>query len=285
MREFLQCSIAWLCCAVAFAQTAPAAGQGDYRKNLTFEGPITGNQITYTLYLPPGFSPDRGPYPLIVFLHGAGGANASPQVIESYETARKAGKIRDSIIVFPEKYPGTVWRDGAREKMPETNVLKELLPHLEKKYAVSKNRSQRTVMGFSMGAAGALYWGAKYLDQFSTAVALDSGGGTSTTDPGARNFVPEYAKNPEKVRESLRIRLVQGALNTRGFRAALDDLKIPYSYEQLPRDAASYPASSSCLSKKDPSKKFLHNPACLVAGAWGQATWEFIGESHAKEQQ
>ena len=57
-----------------------------------------------------------------------------------------------------------------RENDP--NILKELLPNLEKKYALTNNRNQRTIMGFSMGAAGSIYWGATSL--FSTTVSLDA---------------------------------------------------------------------------------------------------------------
>ena len=78
--------------------------QGQYQKNLTYKGPVTGDEIIYTLYLPPGYAKDKGPYPLIIFLHGAGGGNASSQVMQSYEAARKAGKIGDFVVVFPEKY-------------------------------------------------------------------------------------------------------------------------------------------------------------------------------------
>ena len=136
--------------------------QGQYQKNLTYKGPVTGDEIIYTLYLPPGYAKDKGPYPLIIFLHGAGGGNASSQVMQSYEAARKAGKIQDFVVVFPEKYGGTVWRNGAKGKRPETNVLKELLPYLENEYALTRNRGARTIMGFSMGAAGSIYWGAKH---------------------------------------------------------------------------------------------------------------------------
>ena len=163
------------------------------------------------------------PYPLIIFLHGAGGGNALPsEVMQSYEAARKAGKIQDFVVVFPEKYGGTVWRNGAKGKRPETNVLKELLPYLEKRYALTQDRRQRTIMGFSMGAAGSIYWGAKHLDIFSTAVALDAGGGTSFTDPEARNYVPEYGKKTKAIQKRLKLRLVQGGLNTRKFRDSLD---------------------------------------------------------------
>ena len=269
--------------ATAHGQDDAATHEGQYKKNLTYKGPITGDEITYTLYLPPEHSKEKGPYPLIVFLHGAGGGNASSEVLQSYEAARKTGAIQDSIIVFPEKYPGTVWRDGARDKNPETNVLKELLPHLQKKYGASDKRDQRTIMGFSMGAAGAIYWGAKHLEFFSVSVALDAGGGTSTTDSSARNFVPEYAQKTAEIQQSLKLRIVQGGLNTRKFRASLDDLKITYDFEQLPRGVDDYPAGSSCLNKKDPSKKFLHNPACMTTGKWGHATWAFI-EEHTRSE-
>ena len=270
----ITCAIFGFC--VMQAQTESGAHQGRYQKNLTYKGPVTGDEIIYTLYLPPGHGKNKAPCPLIVFLHGAGGGNASSQVMQSYEAARKAGKIGDFAVVFPEKYGGTVWRDGAKDKRPETNVLKELLPYLEKEHGLTQDRSQRTIMGFSMGAAGSIYWGAKHLDIFSTAVALDAGAGTSFTDPKARNYVPEFGKKTQAIRESLKLRLVQGGLNTRKFRESLDQLKISYDYFQLPKEVAAYPAGSSCLSRKDPSRIFLHNPACMIEGTWGVETWAFI---------
>ena len=86
-----------------------------------------------------------------------------------------------------------------RKTGPETNILKELLPNLEKEYALTNNRNQRTIMGFSMGAAGSIYWGAKYLSLFSTTVSLDAGGGTSFTDPKARNCMcPSTEQKPKQ---------------------------------------------------------------------------------------
>jgi hypothetical protein len=246
------------------AQAESDVHQGQYQKNLKYKGPVTGDEIIYTLYLPPGHAKDKGPYPLIVFLHGAGGGNASSQVMQSYEDARKAGKIGNFAVVFPEKYGGTVWRDGAKDKRPETNVLKELLPHLEKEHALTRDRSQRTIMGFSM--------------------ALDAGGGTSFTDPQARNYVPEYGKKTKAIQETLKLRLVQGGLNTKKFRDSLDQLKISYDYFQLPKDIAAYPAGSCCLNKKDPTRKFLHNPTCMTEGAWGVATWAFIEKNTLREK-
>ena len=88
------------------AQADPGVHQGQYQKNLTYKGPVTGDEIIYTFYLPPGYAKEKGPYPIIVFLHGAGGGNASSQVIQSYEAARKAGW--SSILVAEENGPD--WR-------------------------------------------------------------------------------------------------------------------------------------------------------------------------------
>ena len=269
---------------VQSAQAGSGIHAGRYQKNLKYKGLITGDEIIYTLYLPPGYAKEKGPYPLIVFLHGAGGGNASTQVMQSYELAREAGKIGDFTVVFPEKYGGTVWRDGARGKRPETNILKELLPYLEKEHTLTQDRRARTVMGFSMGAAGSIYWGAKHLDIFSTAGGLDAGGGTSFTDPQARNYVPEYGKKTKAIQESLKLRLVQGGLNTKKFRDSLDQLKISYDYFQLPGDIAAYPAGSCWLNKKDPTRKFLPNPICMTENVWGMATWAFIEKNTFKEK-
>ena len=37
--------------------------QGKYQKNLTYQGPKTGDEIIYTLYLPPGYDQRKGHYP------------------------------------------------------------------------------------------------------------------------------------------------------------------------------------------------------------------------------
>ena len=98
----------------------------------------------------PGTRQRQGALSAHRFLHGAGGGNASSQVMQVTKSPARRARL-DFVVVFPEKYGGTVWRDGAKDKRPETSVLKELLPHLEKEHALSRDRGARTIMGFSMG--------------------------------------------------------------------------------------------------------------------------------------
>ena len=71
MKFLLILTFAALGLWVMQAQAEPGVHQGQYQKNLTYKGPVTEDEIIYTLYLPPGHAKDKGPYPLIVFLHGA----------------------------------------------------------------------------------------------------------------------------------------------------------------------------------------------------------------------
>ncbi len=274
-RQFsVTMAVAIFLLSASFAQDD--SHEGAYHKNLKYTGPVTGDEILYTLYLPRSHRKGAGTYPLVIFLHGAGGGNSSFEVMQSYEAARQSGLIGDAIFLFPEKYGGTAWRDGVKGKNAETNVLRELLPYLEKEYGATSDREQRTIMGFSMGAAGSIFWGGKYPELFSTVVALDAGGGNSVSDPTMRNYIPEYIENTETIRSSVKIRLVQGGLNTKNFQETLKELAIPFDLEYLPNAASDYLENSCCLNKKDPSKKFLHNPKCMTEGEWGKRTWEFI---------
>ena len=134
---------------------------------------------------------------------GQEGAIASSQVMQSYEAARKAGKIQDFVVVFPEKYGGTV----GGTKRPETNVLKELLPYLEKNTPLPKIVGNGPLWGFQWERP------ARSIGEPSTSISsrrqwLWTREGVPFTDPQARNYVPEYGKKTKAIQETLKLRLV-----------------------------------------------------------------------------
>ena len=56
------------------AQAQSGVHQGQYQKNLTFKGPVTGDEIIYTLYLPPGTPKTRVLIRSLFFSMGQEGA-------------------------------------------------------------------------------------------------------------------------------------------------------------------------------------------------------------------
>jgi enterochelin esterase-like enzyme len=233
--------------------------EGIHDKNLTYTGPETGDEIQYELYLPPDYSEDKGPYPLIIQLHGGGGNTQSDGWIPSYEIARNAGRIDDYIVVFPYGYAGTMWEDDIKEgKKPETNVILELLPYLEEKYPLYGHRDKRVISGFSMGAHGTMTWAAKYYDLFSVFVVMDVGDMTVDPNKNLRRKIEVVGENADLFRDKVALRFISTSGNPVTFLSELDSMNIAYSYEK-----------GSCPT---------HSVACVCSDDHGQNTWVFIQE-------
>jgi enterochelin esterase-like enzyme len=253
--KFLSLSVITLIGSGFFQVQAQFEGLHD--KNLSYTGPETGDKIQYELYLPPGYSEDKGPYPLIIQLHGGGGNTQSDGWIPSYELARKAGLIDDYIVVFPYGYAGTMWEDDIKEgKKPETNVILELLPYLQEKYPLSEHRDKRVISGFSMGAHGTMTWAAKYYDLFSVFIVMDVGDMTVDKNKNLRRKIEVVGQNADLFRDKVAIRFISTTGNPVTFLSELDSLNIDYSYEK-----------GSCAT---------HSVACVTSDEHGQNTWKFI---------
>ena len=61
------------------AQAESDVHQGQYQKNLKYKGPVTRDEIIYTLYLPPGTPKTKGLIPLSFFSMGQAGAMPPPK--------------------------------------------------------------------------------------------------------------------------------------------------------------------------------------------------------------
>jgi pimeloyl-ACP methyl ester carboxylesterase len=111
-----------------------------------------GHDVGYVVWVPAGY--DAGAdkrYPVVYFLHGAGGNESADSGGFSgrVATAIKTGDMPPVICVFANGgmsgYRGTV------EKM----ILEELIPTIDKTWPTIAKPASRAVAGFSMGGAGA----------------------------------------------------------------------------------------------------------------------------------
>jgi len=142
----------------------------------SFHGPISGKAVTYNIYLPSGYHESRQNYPAIYHLHGAGGDHTSLNeiVVGSLKQAIDAGVVSQMILIFPNGCGNSMWADSHDGSRPaETNVIWELVRHVDSTYRTLSTREFRIIQGSSMGGYGAAAFAAKYPELFSVCLILD----------------------------------------------------------------------------------------------------------------
>jgi len=143
-----------------------------------FDGPVTGLEIPYSIYLPPGYDGGTERYPVVYSLHGLGGSylgSHTRTVPAAYEAAADARRASRSIIVFTDGYANSWWADSWDGTKPaETNLVYELIPHIDETYRTLADREHRVIEGMSMGGWGAIKFMAKFPRLFRACVTWDA---------------------------------------------------------------------------------------------------------------
>lgn len=159
-----------------------------------------GRDVKFTVYVPDGYQNEASAtYPVVYLLHGAGGDEnewrTKGGAAETLDGLIKRGLIRPSVVVMPTAGPASWWADGAAEKAA-TAIIKDLLPYVESRYKVKKERSGRAIGGLSMGGYGALNLALRYPAQFCAAAVISP----AIYDPlppeaSASRRTPQFVRN------------------------------------------------------------------------------------------
>lgn len=194
--------------------------------------------VGYNVALPPGYDDSNRRYPVVYFLHGAGGTESSDaggfSALVQKEIAAK--RIPPVICVFPNGGMSG-YRDHPETKvMVETMLIQELMPLIEQKYRTIASAEGRAICGFSMGGGGAMRLAVKYPNLFSAGASWAASFGRSNDSTSAAALVKE---NAEKIRGHVRLLCIVGDKDfTQGshpaFLDALKDAKLPVEYRVLP---------------------------------------------------
>lgn len=176
---------------------------------IQYKSKTVGSKRKALVYTPPGYS-KRKKYPVLYLLHGIGGdekewlRGGSPQVILDNLYADK--KIEEMIVVMPN---GRAMKDDraigdimAPDKVQafatfEKDLIKDLIPYVEKKYSVLKNRENRAIAGLSMGGGQSLNFGFGNLDKFAWVGGFSSAPNTKPPK--------ELITNVEEVKNKLKL--------------------------------------------------------------------------------
>ncbi len=184
-----------------------------------YHSDVTGGERYMLVYTPPGYDPAKE-YPVLYLMGGSGDL---PETWTMHGHANfimdnllAEGKAVPMLIVIPNNQ--MVHRSHPRHTelsfpLIEREFLEEIIPYVESRYSVVRNRHGRAISGLSMGGRHAQYVGLRNLDLFanigilSAAIAVDEtpalrdpdinsqldyfflGAGTHETSPTARHEV------------------------------------------------------------------------------------------------
>ena len=174
---------------------------------ITYKSKTVGAIRKALIYTPPGYSVNKK-YPVLYLLHGIGGdekewfIQGQPQVILDNLYADK--KVEPMIVVLPngramkdDRATGDVYGKAAAFATFEQDLLTDLIPNVEKKYSVIKDREHRAIAGLSMGGGQSLNFGLGNLDKFAWVGGFSSAPNTKAPQELMPN--PELAKTKLKL--------------------------------------------------------------------------------------
>ena len=176
---------------------------------ITYNSKTVGSTRKALIYTPPGYSKDKK-YPVLYLLHGIGGdekewfKNGHPEVI--LDNLYAENKLEPMIVVFPN---GRAMKDDratgnimAPDKVQafatfEQDLIKDLIPFIEKSYPVFKDREHLAIAGLSMGGGQSLNFGLGNLDKFAWVGGFSSAPNTKKPE--------ELVPDPVKAKELLKL--------------------------------------------------------------------------------
>ncbi|UCS95907.1 esterase family protein [Echinicola marina] len=156
------------------------AQSGKVFDNLSLDSKILQGERKYAIYLPPDYESSERSYPVLYLLHGAGDDHTGwiqfGEVQHISDQAIKAGKATPMIIVMPDANTG---KRGYFNQIDgdwnyEDFIFEELIPHVEEKYRIKKEKRYRAVAGLSMGGGGSFMYALHHPELFAAAAPLSA---------------------------------------------------------------------------------------------------------------
>ena len=198
--------------------------------------------VGFNVYLPPDYPADETRrYPVVYFLHGAGGNEKSDSGFSGIVDADiRAGKLAGVIYVFPNGGRFGSYSDWPDENVKvETFLVRELIPHIDAAYRTLGTREGRAICGYSMGGDGSVRLAMKHPELFCAAAPMAGAFGWGHgAQPGDSAF--DWARrNADRIRGRLGLKFVVGGQDRflnhhHRLLAHLDELKIGYDYTVHP---------------------------------------------------
>jgi len=170
------------------------AQTGKVYDNLSMKSEILGMERKYAIYLPPDYETSERSYPVLYLLHGGGDDQTGwvqfGEILHIADRAINNGSATAMIVVMPDANTGQrgYTNSPGGEWNYEDFFFEELMPHVEGKYRIKKEKRYRAVAGLSMGGGGTFYYALHRPDLFSSACPLSASTGPLTREDVKRQM-------------------------------------------------------------------------------------------------
>lgn len=176
-------------------------------ENVTYHSTTVGVDRHMLIYTPPAYDPNKK-YPVLYLLHGIGGDeyewknNGAPDVILDNLYADK--KVSPMIVVLPngrarvnDRAEGNVYASAPAFETFEADLLKDIIPFMEKHYPVNTGSANRAIAGLSMGGGQSLNFGLGNMDTFAWIGGFSSAPNTRAPE--------QLLPKPEETKKKLKL--------------------------------------------------------------------------------
>jgi enterochelin esterase-like enzyme len=166
-----------LALAAGCGEDEPKMVPGEFSRlweDQVLQSEILNFPVQYAVLLPEGYDESEESYPVVYLLHGYGDDETAWYKnggLQFYVDKHIAETV-PMIYVMPQAF-STYYIDRYTGSFPYMEMfVEELVPEIDSKFRTKKDKSQRAVMGYSMGGYGALILPAMNPDVFSISIPL-----------------------------------------------------------------------------------------------------------------
>jgi enterochelin esterase-like enzyme len=146
-----------------------------------FHSTTMGEDISYNVYLPAGYSASNERYPVLYLLHGRGDSmSAWTQMKGELDQMIADGSIPPTIAIMPDApwssrasyYVDSAYSGADPGRPVETAFTTDLINHVDTAYRTIASRDGRVIGGYSMGGYGAIRYSIAHPDLFAASIVL-----------------------------------------------------------------------------------------------------------------
>ncbi|RMG70267.1 MAG: esterase family protein [Bacteroidetes bacterium] len=158
--------------------TGTPVATGSVREGLALESDILGEDVHFSIYLPPDYEQSSRRYPAVYLLHGYSDDETAwvqfGEVNATLDRGIAARELPPMIVVMPDAK--VTWYINTHDGQTrwEDMFIQELIPHIDASYRTRAKKEFRGISGLSMGGHGSLVLAMKHPDLFAACAAFSA---------------------------------------------------------------------------------------------------------------